>query len=75
MQRGAQVTVVLCKGMPSTQESQENFRRLDRSEIRVLDSEKQPNFSYRPFGKGIFSLTASSVQAFTGRSVARRWRC
>ena len=66
MQRGAQVTVVLCKGMPSTQESQENFRRLDRSEIRVLDAEKQPNLSYQALREGDFLVDCIFGTGFHG---------
>lgn len=66
MQRGAQVTVVLCKGMPSTQESQENFRRLDRREIRVLDAEKQPNLSYQALREGDFLVDCIFGTGFRG---------
>ena len=65
-QRGAQVTVILCKGMPSTSESQENFQRLDRSEIRVLDAEKQQNLSYQAIREGDFVLDCIFGTGFHG---------
>ncbi|HIR40250.1 MAG TPA: NAD(P)H-hydrate epimerase, partial [Candidatus Egerieicola pullicola] len=66
LQRGAQVTVILCKGMPSTSESQENFQRLDRSEIRVLDAEKQQNLSYQAIREGDFVLDCIFGTGFHG---------